>query len=440
MEQRKKEKFRYLDVCAYYKDLIRSGGLKSGDKVPSIRACAVNLSVSRTTVENAYNILSAEGYLIPKEKSGYYVSGSLPGQPADYSSSGDEKADDGIVYDLLNSSADKKNFDFRIWNRYIKSALRNPDRLLSYGQAQGEPDLRVAVAEYIAKERSVFCSPDQIVIGAGIQTLLSLLCVCLDENKRVEFFGSVFRRGKVVFESHGKETAYISSFDDIGPGSAVYVSPSHFDMYGNSLPMSDRRKLIASASAASSLIIEDDYDSEYRYTRHSAASLYGIAGGKNVVYIGSFSKLLLPSLRINFMVLSGEALSRYRSVSGLFNQTASKTEQIALCQYIRDGHLLSVIRKQRRLFLQKTEHVISRAARICPDIPLSSCDAAYLVRGSVRTGLGAEDFVSRCKSAGILLRAAAGNGGKVDLMLNISGFDIENTDDMLLRLKEAAGV
>ena len=187
MEQRKKEKFRYLDVCAYYKDLIRSGGLKSGDKVPSIRACAVNLSVSRTTVENAYNILSAEGYLIPKEKSGYYVSGSLPGQPADYSSSGDEKADDGIVYDLLNSSADKKNFDFRIWNRYIKSALRNPDRLLSYGQAQGEPDLRVAVAEYIAKERSVFCSPDQIVIGAGIQTLLSLLCVCLDENKSVVF-------------------------------------------------------------------------------------------------------------------------------------------------------------------------------------------------------------------------------------------------------------
>ena len=164
---------KYIEVYKHYKDLIEAGQYKKGDKMPSVRQSVSMLSVSKTTVENAYFELQADGYIISQPQSGYYVSYSAPKKPTEQST---DKAKNPIIFDLKSGDADSESFDLNLWQRYIKSALRQKERLLSYSWAEGEQDLREALSAYIREKRNVVASPDRIIVGAGVQPLLSILC------------------------------------------------------------------------------------------------------------------------------------------------------------------------------------------------------------------------------------------------------------------------
>ena len=190
---------KYSKLYNDIKEQIITGQLSHGDKIPSVRDAAAIYSVSTTTVQNAYFELCADGYIISKEKSGYFVSiFNKENQDKD-----SEKSEVEIEYNFFGESADPESFDLSLWQRYIKNALRQKDRLLTYSQAQGEYDLRCAVSKYIREKRNVTASPDRIVIGAGVGVLLNILASLFDKDQTVSFPDKSFVQGIGIFNDAG---------------------------------------------------------------------------------------------------------------------------------------------------------------------------------------------------------------------------------------------
>ena len=187
----------------------------------------------------------------------------------------------------------------------------------------------------------------------------------------------------------------------------------------------DRIRLLNLANSNRSIIIEDDYDSEFRYYTRSVPSLQGLSGGKSVVYIGTFSKLLLPSIRISFMVLPPELMGEYNERKNLYNQTASKSEQIALCQYIRDGHLAQQIKKQKKHYASKVRFVCERAKELLPDeVELTQCQAGYLIRVTMETKKTAKEVSDIALQNNIVIKPV-GNEKNKALFLKKECFFLE---------------
>lgn len=433
---------KYLELYEKYKSLITSGMMAAGTKLPSVRRASAELSLSRTTVENAYATLAAEGYVSAKPQSGYFVNDLLleKGEKSLVEPQNGKEEKNEILYDLVSIKADKESFDFALWRRYIKSALRQDTRLLSYGDSRGESDLRAAAAKFVREQRGVVGSAENVVVSAGTQSLLSFLCVLFKKEETVVFLGAEFPKGKTVFEDYGKRVINLAEFDEkklseIG-SSLIYVSPSHFDSEGGVLSVGERRKIVEYARRNSCFVIEDDYDSEFRYTSRPIMSLQGLDGGRNVVYIGSFSRLLLPSIRVSFMVLPQELFKEFEKRALLYNQTASKTEQIALCQYITDGHLLSRIKRQRRSYAQKSEMLCRRGNELLKGFAaFSRCEAAYLIKVKAVKERDSREIAHIAAQNLVKVRPSERESGTV--FLSCAGFDAEKTDDMLKRLKAA---
>lgn len=437
-----KNEKKYILLYDYFKTLIIQGRLRPNDKLPSVRACSQSFSLSRTTVETAYSLLSAEGYIIAKSQSGYYVSSidfSHLSSPEAKTMKFD-KQEHRIDYDLVSSSGDKDSFNFALWRRYIKSALRQDERLLSYGEAQGEYDLREAICSYVNSQRGVICSPEQIVIAAGTQSLIAILCAITKTKRNVTFLGPQFAQGKAVFEDHGKDVSSTDydSLTDIPGGSIIYVSPSHIDIWGSVLKMDKRAELLGFAREQDCLIIEDDYDSEFRYYQRLVPSLQSLDSEGRVVYIGTFSKLLIPSIRISFMVLPLSLATEYKKRGSYYNQTASKTEQIALCQYLRDGHLSYQIRKQQKQYIAKSKYLCSQAEQLFGDtLIFERCEAGYLIKIKVKTDLSSEELRDKALKEGIKIKPAGREDEQSLLLISVAGLEIENCDDVLDKLGSA---
>ncbi len=278
VELQNEEHCRYLRVYHYYRNLILSGQMKSETKLPSIRKGASELQMSRTTMENAYMLLAAEGYIVSRPQSGYYVTDIAEKQEEGrkIASRHVRKLENPVVYDFATSNVDKESFRFELWRRYMKSALRQDERLLSYGEPQGEQEFREVLSEYIQKTRSVICSPDQIVIGAGVQSLLHILCSLIDQKRTVFLKDGDYVQGLAIFEDHN----YRIARDDKEEIGMYYVSPSQMTTFGGVMSIRERMELVGRAEKEHFLIIEDDYNSEFKYFQKPVPSLQGLSGGR----------------------------------------------------------------------------------------------------------------------------------------------------------------
>ena len=351
----------YMEVYEYYRQLILDGKMTPGSKMPSLRKCSQELKLSRTTIETAYLQLAADGYIMAKAQSGYYVT-EIASHQHKSSQSGRHNTTH-YRYDLASSGVDKESFRFDLWSRYMKSALRQNDRMLTYGEPQGEADLRETLAHYIRERRNILCSPDDIVVSASFQNLLQILCPLIHEVypefHQASFPTPSFVHGSTIFGDYGYDIHYRDKDCDV-----VYVSPAHMTKWGEIMPVKRRLELLKYADVHHHLIIEDDFENEFVYFQKPTPSLFGLSGGQGVVYIGSFSRLLLPSIRISFMILPQELLKAYKQKSECYNQTASKAEQIALCQFIRDGHLAAQTRRLKRLYSSKLKELRSAIRQV----------------------------------------------------------------------------
>lgn len=422
----------YMQIYDYYKNLIEDGKLTEGMKLPSIRRCAEERNVSKTTVESAFMCLCDDGYIMPKSQSGYYVSkrGIAPKTLAPKEQQKD--SENRIIYDFSSSGVDSESFNMDIWRRYVKSALRQTEKLLFYGEPQGESELRREIAKYVQETRNCVCNEDNIVIGAGVQALLNILCPLLKKRKSVCFDDENYKQGMAIFKDYGYK---ILSKEK---SSILYVSPSYSSKMGDTMNVQERFALVEYARENNKLIIEDDYGSEFRYFNRPTPSLQGLDGGKNVVYLGTFSKLLLPSIRISFMILPDEILSQYKKKSELYNQTVGKVDQIALCSYIRDGHLNSQIRKSRKLYMQKSKILGDLLTqKFGEKIKIIKSDSPLYVRCFFDLELSNEQIRKRLYNKGVSVINSSENN---EIVFSVSSVSINSLEEATNTMKTLLGI
>lgn len=419
---------KYLEIFNYFKDRILSSQLRAGDKLPSVRSAVNIFGVSKTTILNAYFALQADGYILASAGSGYYVADIAKPGIAAADMHIDRNQESKIKYDLKSGDADAESFDIKLWQRYIKNALRQQDRLLSYSEIQGEVDLRETLCDYIREKRNVIASPDQIVVGAGVQNLLYILCSLTKDKKTVSFPDESFFQGMSIFKNFGYEVHTRYKDADI-----IYVSPSHMTNYGDVMPIKRRLELTKYSEQNHSLVIEDDYDNDFMYQSKPTPSLFALSNAGNVVYMGSFSNVLIPGIRISFMVLTRELTKIFAKNKEQFAQAASKTEQIALCGYIRDGHIKTQSRKIRRLYTAKTKQFYEILKKELPNAKCSIGENGLQVK--LESDFN-KDF-SVFEKNGISVNIKNCKNGRIQLILTSSAIAQDDLEAAAKALKAA---
>lgn len=417
----------YQQLYQAIREAIESGQFPQGSKMPSIRRLPEELGVSRTTVESAYQQLCVEGYLKSRPQRGYFVAAPKKQDrqlPEQESALPKERCQPVVPvrYDFGTDRVDSETADITIWKRHIRDVLNRPDSIVSYGDPQGEPALRRALAAYTYRARGVRTSAGQIIIGAGIQPLLTILCGLLP-HKQVAMDSSGFPQAERAFADCAFEVVRLPS-DEEGLSiealkksgvHQVLVSPSSPVGQGTAMPPARRFALLQWARETGGLLIEDDYNGELRYTARPIPALQG-SGEGSTVYLGSFSKLLLPSVRLSYMALPAPLLEQYAPRARAYNQTASKIEQLALADYIRSGQLERHLRRMRKLYSQKSQLLLDclrktfgekypavlreTSLSVLVQMPQASQAAERASQQGVRVSAAGEDFL-RLGFAGI---------------------------------------
>ena len=344
----------YLQIYRYIAEEVRTGRIVPGDKMPSKRALAAHLGVSLSTVEAAYNALSQEGFIEAKQRSGFYV---LPVEqlapvPSETDIIQPEKEENQALWNPFSlADVDTAVFPYATWAKLLKDVVYNRPELLQRGSRQGDRELTCALREFLHGYRGIVCRPEQIIIGAGIPYLLSMLNDLLPSGC-IAFENPGYLTSAGAFEMAGREVLPIP-VDENGlcidklPSAglcAVYVTPSHQFPLGFTMPYYRRSRLLAHASRQGFYLIEDDYDSEFRYASRPIGAMQGMAP-ERVVYIGTFSRTIAPSIRVAYMVLPPElsnlwAGSRYQTACSV-----SRFEQQALAEFLRGGHYVRHLRR-----------------------------------------------------------------------------------------------
>lgn len=415
----------YLQLLDFIKAQIHSGALPAGSRMSSIRKLADALLVSRTTVETAYNILVADGYLLSKPQRGFYVAtlSNIPATTPVQAAGSAAHAGRPPRYDFANNYVDAATFPVASWRRHLNYALRDPAALSTFGSFQGEPVLRQALADYSRDSRSVAASPEQIVTGAGIQNLLGILAALLGtqlpapHSLALELPG--FPQAEEIFTRQGWQVEHFSlSRLDRVQAPVLYLAPGN-PYRGQSLTSLQRQALLHWSEQPGRYLLEDDYNGEFRYYSRPVSSLQGLSDGNHIIYLGSFSRLLLPSLRLSYLVLPPALLPLYARVGPLYNQTASTMEQLALASFIREGSLRRHLRKLRHLYNQKNSwlrHCLEQ--ELGTRVQILANESALHLRITVSGGVTSEVRTRQALSIGVRVLPVPGTG---EILLSIAG-------------------
>lgn len=432
----------YQQLYDNIKSAIECGGLKKDTKLPSIRKLSSDLKVSKTTIENAYNQLCIEGYIKNKPQQGYYVE-------ADINLFSTNKVNPTIKNEESNQKIYKYDFGSRKidynstltdWKKAVKNILNKEYLLKSYGEHQGEFVLRKALEKYSFSVRGVNSTAENIVIGAGTQSLLYILCGLIGINKTIAIEKGAFIQAEQIFKDFGYDIDYYSSDENgidinslkrIKPD-IVLINPNFNIINGMNTTINRRIELINWCKENNCLIIEDDYNGELRYITRPVHCIQSF-DIENTVYIGSFSKILLPSVRIGYMVLPEKLISLYSNRLFNYNQTASKTEQLALSEYMHQGLLEKHLRKLRRQYAERSKIMTSALNNIFKDeISWVFNETALNIMVKYKSDLDKSKLYELCEENEININKS--NSENFDFILSFSGIADENIEEGLEKL------
>ncbi|RLL40399.1 PLP-dependent aminotransferase family protein [Oceanobacillus piezotolerans] len=361
----------YEQLYAYIKKEIAQGRIEYGTKLPSKRKLSEYLKISQNTIETAYEQLVAEGYIEGVPRKGYFVQAfedleyiQSPSHPIKKV----EKSEKKIKYNFHPGWIDTKNFPFSKWRRYLKNTMINENHsLLLLGNVQGDIEFREEIAKYLYHARGVQCSPEQIMIGAGSDILLQHLMQVFQNNTiyGVEDPGYhvishlLKREKREVFPLEvDEEGVRVDPLMQSGVN-VVYVTPSHHFPYGSVLSVNRRNKLLSWAMKDDNrYVIEDDYDSEFRYSGKSIPSLQSMDKGDKVIYLGSFSKSLIPSMRISYMVIPKRLLAQFKQAVSFYSCSVSRMDQYVLTQFMKNGDFERHLNRMRKIYRDKMERTL----------------------------------------------------------------------------------
>ena len=342
----------YMQIYQQLRQAIVSGELQEGTKLPSKRSLAEELDVSVISVEHAFALLTDEGYALAKPRSGLYVSfGSGFAPPV-------RKA---TLAEMSVNLSGAEDFPFSLWAKTMRTVLTEYDRsILTSCPGAGCQPLRETISHYLLRSRSIHVSPEQIVIGAGAEYLYSLVVQLIGNSSVFALEGPCYHKIKLVYEANGVRCESLKMGHDGIDSSelagcraaALHVTPFHSFPSGVTASAAKRHEYAAWARAHNSVIIEDDYDSEFASLSKQIETIYSIIPD-HVIYINTFSKLLAPAIRTGFMILPRRMLELYRQKLGFYSCTVPVFEQLVLASFIEEGHMERYISRRRRKLRQK---------------------------------------------------------------------------------------
>ncbi|NRD80115.1 PLP-dependent aminotransferase family protein [Bacillus sp. BRMEA1] len=406
----------YMQLANYIKQEILSGRIKSNEKLPSKRKLAEYLDVSLNTIQSAYDQLCAEGYAESQPRKGLFVTVieddmnlNLDNSTFLESRKIENKAN--VAIDFSSGKVDLGYFPYAIWRKLTIQALyEDQSHLFNNGSPQGELPLREEIAKYLYASRGVQCSAEQIIIGAGTQMLIGLLCKVIGKNQIYALEDPGYHRTRITLTDLGVDTVPIP-IDENGidhnhvincSANVVYVTPSHQFPYGMIMPISRRMELLKWAAEKSGYIIEDDYDGEFRYKGKPIPSLQGLDTNGNVVYLGTFSKSLIPSIRISYMVLPSSLMQKYRNHFTIYKQTVSRLHQDTLYRFMNGGHWQSHLNKMRTLYRKKHDTIMKSIKNYFANhVSVIGENSGLHIVLDVRNGMDEAELIKTAMNAGV---------------------------------------
>ncbi len=363
----------YEQIYEYIKTDIRNGKISCGEKLPSTRALAKYLEISRSTVELAYEQLLAEGYVEAEACRGFFV--TQIEELYQWETAKETvaqkiiKEENVYKYDFSPRGVDLQSFPYSVWRKLSKEILSNDKSdLFQLGDSQGEYELRETICRYLYQARGVNCEPEQIVIGAGNEYLLMLLSTVLGKNRKIAFENPTYRQAYRLFENLSYDTCVVEMdrkgmcVDKLRKSGAeiAYVMPSHQYPLGIVMPIKRRMELLRwAAEEEERYIIEDDYDSEFRYKGKPIPALQGFDREDKVIYIGTFSRSIAPSIRISYLVLPKNLLKVYNEKSRFLSSTVSRVDQLIIQQFIERGYYERHLNKMRALYKNRHDIMVN---------------------------------------------------------------------------------
>jgi GntR family transcriptional regulator/MocR family aminotransferase len=437
----KRQKFFFLDrksttslqvqLASQLKRLIQTGQLLSGNLLPSTRELAAELKVSRNTVVHAYDRLIGEGYLESRERSGIFVSETAPDlrSAARQSATRTGRQVENVMPTVPFSKGprlfrpcqpDVNLFPLVMWNRLRAKVLRSTERTLLHYHAEatlGFQPLRETLAAYLRDSRGVVCEWWQIAITSGSQQALHLLANLLLEPGDAVYMENPGYVGAVRAFRSAHANIHFLPVDGNGmvfpplnsaPVSIVYVTPSRQFPTGASLSLTRRLALVNGAiGGAGTWIIEDDYDSEFRYIAHPLPSMQSLDSGNRVIYVGTFSKLLFPSLRLGYAVLPRSLVQPFHELKSTADDHGSLIDQATLAAFLESGGFYSHVRRCRRNYAERQEAFLATIQKGSLPLDFRYRDGGMNLTGFLPPGLDDVALSARLKLAGLDVPALA---------------------------------
>ncbi|MDD1620345.1 MAG: PLP-dependent aminotransferase family protein [Methylococcaceae bacterium] len=445
---------------------IVNGRLHPGTRLPATRQLAASIGISRNTAVALYDLLQSQGYIDIRPGAGAFVAryASQPPPPAD--SQADSRLNPfwrnppslsppfqpPYRFDFRIGLSDTSNFPFQIWQRLLLRSQRTLAKMPShYADPQGQASLREAIAGHVSFARAVACQTEDILVTTGIQQALDLLArilvtpgqttLAMEEPgyqpAKIAFIAAGAKVIDIPVDNEGICVAQIPSQADV-----VYVTPTHQFPLGHTLSMSRRTALLEFARQHRAVIIEDDYDSEFRYGSYPLDALQTLDRNGLVFYLGTFSKCLFPTLRLGFVVMPAWSRQALIAAKRFSDWHSPALEQETLASYIAEGHLARHIRRMRKVYGERHAALISSITHHCDDLlePISAACGLHLTALLKDNRLQAEDIAERAADIGIglyaLTRYPIAESGLNGFAFGLGMIDREDVDEAIARLAE----
>lgn len=449
----------YVQLYQQIKNKILVGNLKHGTKLPSSRRLSEDLQIGRNTVEMAYQQLASEGYLISKPRSGYYI-GELdislvpliqklePGKIEN-----EELSQKNFNYDFQYGTLKPNNQLISKWQMLTNYCLREyRNQLSDYLFVTGELGLRKEIMKYLHDYRGVKCSLDQIIIGSGTSYSISLICqLLLKENPSIAIEEPGFIWAYKTFQNYNFSIHPIK-LDDFGlrveqlktiDANTVYVTPSHQFPTGKIMPIARRLELVDWAVKQNGLIIEDDYSCHLRYNTKPIPALQSLCPNQ-VIYLGSFSKFLFPSVRVSYLVLPKHLATRFHEMFNSLPSIVPFITQKTLELFMIDGNWDSYLRKTTRQYKKKHDVLIESLKKEFGDnILISGVGAGLHILIQVKWHMKVEELIFRAAQVGVNIlhpyKLWFGKGDETygTILLGFGGIESEDIPNAIQLLRQA---
>lgn len=451
----------YEQLYKFLRAEIENGRLHSDEKMPSKRKLAIHLKVSTVTVETAYAQLVAEGYLVGVPKSGYFVqifdssllniAPRLEHTPLTY-----EKDKVSYEFDFKTNVVDTKLFPFASWTKLAREVLsESSNDLLNVAHPQGSYELRQEIADYLYNFRNIKTTVEHIIVGAGSEYLLGLLIQILGrksiyavENPGYNKIYKIFKSNDVItvpvsIDEHGLNMKKLRETD----AGIVHITPSHQFPLGIIMPVSRRMSLLKWANESNDrYIIEDDYDSEFRFSGHPIPALQGLDYSGKVIYINAFTKSIAPSLRISYIVLPHNLLEVYKNNFMFYSCTVPNFEQYILSKFMSRGYFERHLSRMRKAYKERRDLFITTVmcSKLGKMVDIIGHDAGLHLLMHIKNGLDEKQLVNKAKAVGIRVYGLSEyyNSPTQDypqstVVIGYSGFNSDDIEIALKRLENA---